>query len=441
MRIRKAIFLVLYMYMERVIYVEKQKLIINGTKRIEGEIALHGAKNSALPILSATVLCASGECVINNCPRLTDVDAALRIMSHIGVKCRREGNTVITNATSLSCCEVPDSLMREMRSSIVFLGAMLGRTGRCRLSFPGGCELGPRPIDLHLSALKDMGALIKEEHGYLDCTTPKGLTGTRISLGFASVGATENIMLAAVKAKGVTEIHNAAREPEIIDLAAFLNASGAKVYGAGTDIIIVEGVNSLHGCEHKVIPDRIVAASYLCCVAACTGEIMITGVNAEHLGPIIPVLQSMGCRIYSYSDSNIFISVRGRLKAPHTIRTMPYPGFPTDAQALLMTAATKAEGTTVFVENIFENRYRHVGELSRMGAKIKVEGKVAVVEGVSNLYGSELVATDLRGGAALVAAALGAEGKSVISNISHIDRGYESIEKALRAVGADIKRI
>ncbi len=420
---------------------EKQKLVINGRRRIEGEIALHGAKNSALPILSASVLCSENECIINNCPRLTDVDAALRIMSHTGVKCRREGNTVITNATVLSCSDVPDSLMREMRSSIVFLGAMLGRCGHCRLSFPGGCELGPRPIDLHISALKEMGAEISEQHGYLDCKAPRGLTGANISLIFPSVGATENIILAAVTAKGVTEIHNAAREPEITDLADFLCSCGAKVYGAGTDIIRVEGVPKLHGCQHKVIPDRIAAATYLCCVASCTGELMLSGAQSSHLGAVIPVLRSMGCRIYSYGKDNIYINVRGRLKAPHTIRTMPYPGFPTDAQALLMAASVRADGTSVFVENIFENRYRHVSELCRMGAKIKVEGKVAVVEGVSRLYGSELVATDLRGGAALVVAALGADEKSEISSIGHIDRGYESIETYLRSVGADIKRI
>lgn len=425
---------------ERVIFLEKQKLIIKGGRRIEGEIALHGAKNSALPILSAAALVSDGECVIHNCPRLTDVDAACRILHHIGVKCRREGSTVITDASALVSCEVPVGLMREMRSSIVFLGAILGRAGRCKLSFPGGCELGPRPIDLHLSALREMGAEITEQHGYLDCSAAGGLKGATIQLSFPSVGATENIILAAVRAKGTTEIHNAAKEPEITDLSDFLIACGAKISGAGTDRIIIEGVDTLSGCSHRVIPDRIAAATYLCCTAVCGGELVVSGAQAAHLGSVIPVLKFMGCRIYSYGKENIYITVRSRLKAPYTIRTMPYPGFPTDAQALLMAASVTAEGTTVFVENIFENRYRHVSELIRMGADIKVEGKVAIVQGVKTLSGTELVATDLRGGAALVTAALGAEGTSVITGISHIDRGYESIEYALRGVGADIKR-
>lgn len=420
---------------------EKQKLIINGGNQLQGEIAVQGAKNSILPLLSATVLISQGECILHNCPRLTDVDYAMRILSCIGVRCRREGGTVITDASAITNNEIPQSLMREMRSSIVFLGAMLGRMNSCKLSFPGGCELGPRPIDLHLSALREMGAEITEQHGYLLCEAPRGLHGADISLSFPSVGATENIMLAAVRAKGVTQIHNAAREPEICDLAEFLTSCGAKVLGAGTDIITVEGVEKLHSAEHRVISDRIVAATYLTAVACCKGELILTGTDSAHSGQIIPLLQSMGCKIYSFGKDSIYIRAKGRLKAPPTIRTMPYPGFPTDAQALLMTAAATAQGTTVFVENIFENRYRHVSELSRMGAKIKVEGKVAVVEGVPTLYGGELQATDLRGGAALVLAALSAEGRSVVSRLCYIDRGYENIEASLRLVGADIKRI
>ena len=420
---------------------DKQKLIINGGRKTEGEISVHGAKNAALPLLAATVLIKDGECIIHNCPRLTDVDAALRILSHIGVRCRRDGSTVISNAAAVANFEIPVSMMREMRSSIVFLGAVLGRAGRCRMSYPGGCELGPRPIDLHLSALRSMGAVIEESHGFLDCTAPKGLFGSNISLSFPSVGATENIMLAAVTANGVTEIHNAAKEPEICDLSAFLVSCGAEISGAGTDTVLIRGVNKLHGCEYSVMPDRIAAVTYLCCAAVTGGELVLTGADISHIGAVIPVFRQMGCRVYSFGNDSIYINAPQRLRAPHTVRTMPYPGFPTDAQAPLMAVCTVADGTTVFVENIFDNRYRHVSELLRMGAQIKTEGRVAVVQGVRQLSAAELVSPDLRGGASLVIAALAAEGTSTIGGTAHIDRGYESIENALRSVGADIKRI
>lgn len=420
---------------------DKQRLIINGGRKTQGELAVHGAKNAALPLLAATVLIKDGECIIHNCPRLTDVDAALRILSHIGVRCRRDGGTVISNASAVSNFEIPVSMMREMRSSIVFLGAVLGRVGHCRMSYPGGCELGPRPIDLHLSALRSMGAVIEESHGFLDCTAPKGLYGSNISLSFPSVGATENILLAAVTAEGVTEIHNAAKEPEICDLSAFLVSCGAEISGAGTDTVLIRGGKKLHGCEYSVMPDRIAAVTYLCCAAVTGGELVLSGADISHIGAVIPVFRQMGCRVYSFANNSIYINAPSRLRAPHTVRTMPYPGFPTDAQAPLMAVCTVADGTTVFVENIFDNRYRHVCELLRMGAQIKTEGRVAIVQGVRQLSAAELVSPDLRGGASLVIAALAAEGTSTIGGTAHIDRGYESIESALRSVGADIKRI
>lgn len=331
--------------------------------------------------------------------------------------------------------------MREMRSSIMFLGSVLSRTGKCLLSFPGGCELGARPIDLHLAALRQMGAEITEQHGFLRCTAASGLHGARIALSFPSVGATENILLAAVTAKGCTEIHNAAREPEICDLADFLTKCGARISGAGSSIITVEGVDVLHPAEHSVMPDRIVAGTYLCAAAATGGELILSHCDVEDMTSFLSVLESMGCRAYSYGDNKLYFSAPRRLSAPPTIRTMPYPGFPTDIQAPVMAVTALAEGTSVFVETIFDNRYRHVSELVRLGASIKAEGRVAVVEGVSSLSGARVRAAELRGGASLVVAALAAEGITEISDISYIDRGYESIEKALRSVGADIKRV
>ncbi|MDE7194454.1 MAG: UDP-N-acetylglucosamine 1-carboxyvinyltransferase [Oscillospiraceae bacterium] len=418
----------------------RQVLVVNGGKRIEGELAVHGAKNSALPLLSAAVL-AHGESILHNCPRLTDVDAACRILTCLGCRCSRSGDTVCVDATNVSGSEIPESLMREMRSSIVFLGAVLGRTGRCRLSFPGGCELGARPIDLHVSALRQMGAIITEEHGYLGCSAPNGLRGARITLSFPSVGATENILLAAVTANGVTEIHNAAREPEICDLADYLVKCGAKISGAGDSVISVEGTERLEPSEHSVIPDRIVAGTYLCAAAVTRGELILTRCEPSHMTAFIQVLEAMGCRTYAYGGGKLFINCKKRLSAPPTIRTMPYPGFPTDIQSLFTALCATAEGTSVFVETIFENRFRHAAELMRLGAQIKVEGRVAIVEGVKSLSGAKLCAAELRGGAALVTAALAAEGTSEISGLGYIDRGYEGIETALRSVGADIRRV
>lgn len=419
---------------------EQQRIIVSGGKRLEGEIAVQGAKNGALPLFAAAALCV-GESVLHNCPKLSDCDSACRILECIGCKCKREKNTVTVDSSVIGSVEVPTHLMREMRSSIIFLGAILTRCKSCRLSFPGGCELGPRPIDFHLAAFREMGAEIEEKHGYLDCTAPGGLHGAKITLSFSSVGATENIMLAASLADGVTEIHNAAREPEISDLADFINKCGGKVSGAGGSTVTIEGVERLHPCEHKIMPDRIAAATYLCCGAISGGELILTEADHNDLRPVTAVLERMGCRIYSYGQSNMFINAKKTLISPGTVRTNVHPGFPTDAQPPLMALTTLASGTTVFVENIFENRFKHASELARLGARISVEGKVAVVTGVKNLSGAELVATDLRGGAALITAALGAEGVSRISGLSHIDRGYENIEGVLRSVGADIKRI
>ncbi len=416
-----------------------QRLVINGDTKISGEIDVHGAKNSALPLLSATIL-ASTPSVLHNCPKLTDVYAASRILSHLGCKCTREDGSIFVDTKSLVTSEVPDMLMREMRSSIVFLGAILGRTGECHLSFPGGCDLGPRPIDLHLAALRQMGVEIKEEYGGLSCVAPKGLKGAKISLSFPSVGATENIMLAATLAEGETEIRNVAREPEIIDLGNYLNKCGAKIKGHGESTIYITGVKELSGCEYTVMPDRIVTVTYMCAAAITNGELEIRLTNPKDLHAAIPIFDEMGCSVYTYNDY-IYINAKKPLRSVKKIRTMPYPGFPTDMQAILMATLSKAKGTSIFVENIFENRYKHVSELVRMGADIKVEAKVAVVEGVDKLYGTKLQVPDLRGGAAVVLAALAAEGSSTISEIHHIDRGYEDFESNLNSIGASITRI
>ena len=416
---------------------EQRRLIIKGGHRLEGELAVQGAKNSVLPILAATILCRS-QTELYNCPRLSDCDAACRILSSLGCACRREGNVICTDSSALRSYEISEKLMREMRSSIIFMGALLGRAGQCRLSFPGGCEIGSRPIDFHLDAFRHMGAKITEEHGYLSCSCVK-LRGAKISFPVPSVGATENVMLAAVLADGTTEIYNAAREPEIRDLAGFLNACGAKISGAGTGTVHIEGVSRLSGCGYTVMPDRIAAATYLCCAAVTRGEVLLTKADPVSLGIVIPVLEQTGCSIYSFGDGNIYINARRTLHSPGRIRTAPYPGFPTDAQPPLMALCASIPGTTIFAETVFENRYRHVSELTRLGARINVEGRVAVVEGVGHLTGAELEAGDLRGGAAMVTAARAAEGTTRIGKICYINRGYENIEGCLRSLGADIR--
>ena len=412
-------------------------LLIEGGKRLHGAVKVHGAKNSVLPILAAAIL-GRGESVIHNCPALSDVTASVAILEHLGCRVRTEGDTLWVDASQLVRSDVPDALMREMRSSVIFLGAVLARTGEAEMSFPGGCELGPRPIDLHLAALRRLGAEVAERAGAL-CCTAVGLTGCDIVLSLPSVGATENAMLAATGAEGVTTITNAAREPEIVDLQNFLRSMGARVRGAGSSVITVEGGRPLHGGEHTVIGDRIVAATYLSAAAAAGGEAELTGVDYRHLSTVIAVLSEAGCAIRS-TPERICIRADRPLRGVRPVRTAPYPGFPTDAQAPVMAALCTAEGTSVFVENIFESRYRHVDELCRMGADIRVEGRVAVVCGGKKLHGAAVKAADLRGAAALVVAALGARGRSTVTGLAHADRGYQDLAGDLRALGAEITR-
>lgn len=413
------------------------KLVIEGGRKLEGVIGIHGAKNSVLPVLAGTILC-DGVCEIHNCPKLSDVSTSLHILEALGCSCEQEDNVVRVDANASDGFVIPEKLMREMRSSVVFLGAILGRNGKAIISSPGGCELGPRPIDLHISSLRAMGVEIKEDHGFLYCDAPNGLKGSEITLNFPSVGATENIILAAALAEGKTVIHNAAKEPEISDLADFLNSAGARIYGCGSDTVEIYGVPRLTGVKHSIIPDRIATVTYLCAAAATGGSITVENTMPSHLMPMISVLRQSGCKLDIHGRT-IKLSAPERLCRVPTIRTLVYPGFPTDAGPALIAMLSLAQGTTVFVENIFENRFRYVDELNRLGTKIKVEGRVAVIDGVDRLSAATCSCTDLRGGAALVIAALAAGGTTEIENIHHIRRGYEDIEGRLTALGAAIR--
>ena len=413
-------------------------LHIIGGERLVGEMPIHGAKNSALPLLAATLL-VPGETCIRHCPRLSDVDASMAILRHLGCAVRREGEDVTVNAAAPLGCAIPDNLMRQMRSSIVFLGAIVARCGEATLTYPGGCELGPRPIDLHLWVLRRLGVTVTETHGVLHCTAPHGLCGQTITLPIPSVGATENALLAACTATGTTTLYNAAREPEIGDLCRFLNTCGARIEGYDSGTITIEGVSRLHGAAHRVMADRIEAATYLAAAAVTGGDLTLTGCAPRAVSPVFDPLRQAGCTITA-AENSIHILAPARLGGLGMIKTLPYPGFPTDAAAPLLAAACVGQGTSVFVETIFENRYRYVDELTRMGARIRVDGRVAVVEGVSALQGATVTCTDLRGGAALLVAALAAEGETRITALSHLDRGYETPETCLRRVGAVIHR-
>ena len=417
-----------------------ENLIISGGIRLEGKTRLQGSKNSSLPILAACAA-VNGISVIHNCPRITDVDIAVAILERLGCRVSREGGTVTVDSGDINCSTIPEELMSEMRSSIIFLGALLARFGRGSATLPGGCEIGLRPIDMHIAAFRSMGVVIEESGGSMECTAPNGLAPCRISLSFPSVGATENIMLASLAAKGETVITNAAREPEIKDLADFLNECGAKIIGAGQSVIRIYGGRRLTGAEHRVIPDRIVASTYMACAAVTGGRAVVTEVEREHLAPVIPVFELCGCKI-DIANGEMSVTAPKRAERIKYLRTMPYPGFPTDSQALVTAVAATARGTSIISERVFENRFRHVPELIKMGADIRVEDScVAVVEGVPSLHGAKVTASDLRGGSALIAAALGARGESVIDGVRHVLRGCEDVCGNLSRLGADIKVI
>lgn len=413
------------------------KYIINGGRKLSGRVRVHGAKNSVLPIMAATLL-ADDVCHIYDCPELSDVGHTINVLTTLGCSAQLSDGVLRVDSSTSDKWEIPEELMREMRSSIIFLGALAGRRGRARMCFPGGCELGNRPIDLHLKALRELGIELREENGFIEANCERMHSGD-IHLSFPSVGATENIILASVRIKGETTISNAAKEPEIADLCDFLNKIGADIEGGGTEFIRIKGVSHLHGAEHKIIPDRIVAATLMCAAMTTKSEIELLNVRSAHLGAVVSVLRESGARIEFFKDK-MYIRAPEKIVPVDIIKTQVYPGFPTDAQSVMMAALCSAEGTSVIVENIFDSRYKIIPELKKMGADILQDGRVAVIKGQS-LRGAHIRAMDLRGGAALAVAALGAEGQSVLEGVHYIDRGYVNLCDMLSEIGADITKM
>ncbi|SDE99532.1 UDP-N-acetylglucosamine 1-carboxyvinyltransferase [Sporolituus thermophilus] len=415
------------------------KLIISGGKRLCGTVKVSGAKNAVLPIIAAALLGTSPSRLMET-PKLDDVRTISEVIECLGAKVRWEDtDTLVVDSTDITSCEAPYELVRKMRASFLVMGPLLARTGCAKISLPGGCAIGTRPIDLHLKGFEALGAEIVLGHGYVEAKAPRGLHGARIYLDFPSVGATENILMAAALAKGTTVLENPAEEPEVVDLANFLNAMGAKIRGAGTNVIKVEGVNELRGATHTVIPDRIEAGTYMVGAAITNGDVYIENALTDHLKPVVAKLKEAGVRIEE-DINGVRVQGTGFLRTVD-IKTLPYPGFPTDMQAQFMALMTVAHGTSIITETVFENRFMHVDELKRMGANIKIEGRSAVVEGVPRLQGCPVKATDLRAGAALVLAGLAAEGRTEISCVHHIDRGYDNLVGKLKSLGADIERV
>ncbi|MEG1153157.1 MAG: UDP-N-acetylglucosamine 1-carboxyvinyltransferase [Ruthenibacterium sp.] len=415
-----------------------EKFVIHGGKPLIGEVNISGAKNAAVAILPATIL-AAGKCIIENLPNISDVAASIEILSVMGAQVRMlDKHTLEIDTSHLALTSVPNELSRAMRASYYFLGALLGRFGEATVAMPGGCNLGPRPIDQHLKAFVSLGAKDSVEYGMISVSADK-LSGSHVFFDTVSVGATINAMLAAVKAEGRTVLENVAKEPHIVDVANFLNTMGADVRGAGTDVIKIRGVKQMHGCSYSIIPDQIEAGSYMVAATLTGGNVLIKNVIPKHLEPITSKLEKAGATIEEFDDS-LRISRQGDL-LPLNIKTMPHPGFPTDMQPLMTVMLTMARGTSIVTEGIWENRFRYVDELARMGASIQVDGRVAVIEGVPELLAAPVRAADLRAGAALVVAALAANGTSEIDEIAHIERGYEDIVSKLQGLGADVKRI
>lgn len=414
------------------------KLIITGGNKLSGKVKVSGAKNAVLPIIAASIL-GSTPSTLEETPDLEDVRTICEVLSCLGLSITFKNGILCIDSTEIHSCEAPYELVRKMRASFLVMGSLLARKGYSRISQPGGCAIGTRPIDIHLKGFEALGATITMGHGYIEAAAPKGLKGAKIYLDFPSVGATENIMMAAAMAQGNTILENPAQEPEIVDLANYLNVMGARVRGAGTNQIKIDGVPELKGVTHTVIPDRIEAGTYMIAAAMAGGDIRVDNVLVEHQKPLIAKLKEAGVTIEE-DIRGVRVVSDGNFKAVD-IKTLPYPGFPTDMQAQMMAMAAVANGTSLITETVFENRFMHVTELKRMGANIKIEGRGAVVEGVEKLTGARVKATDLRAGAAMVLAGAVAEGETEVSCIHHIDRGYENLVDKLKGIGLDIKRI
>ena len=417
-----------------------EKLIVKGGNRLVGAVKTSGAKNAVLPIIAASIL-GTTPSHLDEVPMLEDVHTISEVLKCLGlaVECSPEKNVLDIDSTEITSYEAPYELVRTMRASFLVMGPLLARIGKARISMPGGCAIGARPIDIHLKGFEALGVKIEQGHGYIEASAPEGLKGTSIYFDFPSVGATENIMMAASLAEGTTILENAAEEPEIVDLANYLNKMGAKIRGAGTDTIRIEGVDKLHGADYTIIPDRIEAGTYMIAAAMTGGDVVVKNVLPEHQKPLIAKLREAGAVVEEDIDK-VRVIGKNQLKAV-SIKTLPYPGFPTDMQAQMMAMMVIAEGRSKVTETVFENRFMHVVELNRMGAQISTEGRSAVIDGPCKLTGCDVRATDLRAGAAMILAGLVAEGTTRIGDLHHIDRGYENIVAKLKNLGADIERV
>lgn len=415
-----------------------EKYIVEGGRPLYGHIEIQSAKNAVLPLLAASVL-TDETVVIHKCPRIRDVLNMIGILEELGCSTRFDGDDLYIDSSAAANHEIPAALAKELRSSVFMLGSVIARFGRARIAYPGGCDIGLRPIDLHLSGLRRLGVAIAEDGGYIDCVCEKPC-GAEVLLDCPSVGATENLILASARAEGTTVIRNAAREPEIVDLQNFINRMGGKVKGAGGAVVVVEGVRKLHGAAYTPMPDRIEAGTFLIAAAMCGGKLAIGNANADHIASLLHKLREISCKI-RVQDDKIYIECGGKRLSPKLVETSPYPGFPTDLQAPMTALACICDGATVIVENLFETRFKHVPELIRMGADITVRGRTALVRGVRSLKGADVIAGDLRGGAALTLAAISAEGESTVTDLGYIDRGYSEFEYKLRGAGARIRRV